>query len=305
MTMESGLIYDIKRYAINDGPGIRTTVFFKGCPLHCAWCHNPEGISASPQRVYTPSKCIGCKMCINACPENALTLKGTGIAADQDKCVNCGICAAICPSTAIEIFGRRVTVADILKEIEKDSLFFDQSGGGVTFSGGEPLGQAEFLEAVLKALGQTGVHRAVDTTGHIATGTLIRVAAHTDLFLYDLKHMDSQCHRRWTGVGNELILKNLRVLAETGAGIWIRIPLIQGVNADSGNMRQTAAFLASLPKAPFLVNLLPYHDIMAGKYEKLGQVFNETSAMSEPDAEAVEAARNLFAQKGMEVVVGG
>lgn len=303
--MASGLIYDIKRYAINDGPGIRTTVFFKGCPLHCAWCHNPEGISPRPQRVYTPSKCIGCKVCIYACPEKALTLKGTGIAADQGKCVNCGICAAACPSTAVEIFGRKVTVADIVKEVEKDLIFFDQSGGGVTFSGGEPLGQAGFLEAALKALGQVGVHRSVDTTGHIETAALMRVAAHTDLFLYDLKHMDSQCHRHWTGVGNETILKNLRALAETGAKIWIRIPLIQGVNADSGNMRQTAAFLCSLPGAPLLVSLLPYHDIMAGKYEKLGQIFDKTCAMSEPGARAVSAARDLFARKGLEVVVGG
>nr|WP_324292799.1 glycyl-radical enzyme activating protein [uncultured Desulfobacter sp.] len=303
--MESGLIYDIKRYAINDGPGIRTTVFLKGCPLHCAWCHNPEGISPLPQRVYTRSKCIGCKMCINACPEDALTLKGTGIAADQDKCLNCGICTAACPSTAVEIFGRRVTVADIVKAVEKDSLFFDQSGGGVTFSGGEPLGQPEFLAAALDALGQVGVHRAVDTTGHAKTEILMRVAAHTDLFLYDLKHMDSQCHRQWTGVGNALILKNLRALAETGARIWIRIPLIQGVNADSGNMRQTAAFLSSLPETPLLVNLLPYHDIMAGKYEKLGQSFNETHAMSEPDVQTVDAARDQFARKGLEVLVGG
>nr|WP_321400315.1 glycyl-radical enzyme activating protein [uncultured Desulfobacter sp.] len=305
MKMESGLIYDIKRYAINDGPGIRTTVFLKGCPLHCAWCHNPEGICPSPQRVYTPSKCIGCEMCISACPEKALALKETGIAVDQHTCVNCGVCAAICPSTAVEIFGRKVTVADIVKEIEKDALFFDQSGGGVTFSGGEPLGQAEFLEAALKALGQVGVHRAVDTTGHTGTATLLRVAAHTDLFLYDLKHMDAQCHRQWTGVGNALILKNLRALAETGAKIWIRIPLIQGVNADSSNIRQTAAFLSSLPQAPLLVNLLPYHDIMAGKYQKLGQTFNETCAMSEPDTKTIEAARDLFARNGMEVVVGG
>lgn len=305
MVMESGLIYDIKRYAINDGPGIRTTVFLKGCPLHCAWCHNPEGISPSPQRVYTPSKCIGCNMCMDVCPENALTHTETGIAADQDRCLNCGICTAACPSTAVEIFGRRVTVADIVHEIEKDALFFDQSGGGVTFSGGEPLGQPEFLVAALDALGQVGVHRAVDTTGHAKTETLMRVAAHTDLFLYDLKHMDSQCHRQWTGVGNALILKNLRALAETGARIWIRIPLIQGVNADSGNMSQTAAFLSALPEAPILVNLLPYHDTMAGKYEKLGQNLNETRAMSEPDTQTVDAVRELFVRNGLEVVVGG
>ena len=305
MVMESGLIYDIKRYAINDGPGIRTTVFLKGCPLHCAWCHNPEGILPSPQRVYTPSKCIGCRMCMDVCPENALTLTGTGIAADQDKCLNCGICTAACPATAVEIFGRKMTVADIVKEIEKDSLFFDQSGGGVTFSGGEPLGQAEFLAAVLKTLGQVGVHRAVDTTGHAKTATLMRVAAHTDLFLYDLKHMDSQSHRQWTGVGNALILKNLRALAETGAKIWIRIPLIQGVNADSGNIMQMAEFLSSLPEEPILVNILPYHDIMAGKYDKLGQNFNETRAMSEPDAQTVDAARDQFFRKGLEVIVGG
>lgn len=305
MDMKTGWIYDIKRYAINDGPGIRTTVFLKGCPLRCAWCHNPEGISPAPHRVYSPSKCIGCRMCIAACPEQALTMTENGVSVDDRRCLTCGICAATCPSTATEIFGYTISVENLLREVEKDSIFFDQSGGGVTFSGGEPLLQADFLEAALNALGQRSIHRVVDTTGHAATGTLLRVAAHTDLFLYDLKLMDSARHKRWTGVVNGLILKNLRCLAESGACYWVRIPLIAGVNADVDNLRKTADFLFSLPGNVPHVNLLPFHNMMANKYAKLGETFHGAGTMTEPDEALIRSAVEIFARKGIEAIVGG
>ena len=279
--MQSGLIFDVKRYSINDGPGIRVTVFFKGCPLHCAWCHNPESISPHPQKMYSPDKCIGCNSCVESCPEKACKLTPQGIITDPDLCTLCGKCADVCPTKATEMSGKIVSVEDIVKIVEKERVFFDQSGGGVTISGGEPLMQPDFLIALLDELGSRSIHRAVDTTGFTPQNTLLEVAKRTDLFLYDLKMMDSAHHKKWTGVGNEIILQNLKLLASTGASIDIRIPLIKGVNDDDDNLDQTAAFVARLAGEKKSVSILPYHNIMVNKYQKLGQVF-DGSKMSEP-----------------------
>lgn len=199
----SGIIFDIKRYAIHDGPGIRTTVFLKGCPFTCAWCHNPESKDAAAQILYTRKRCIGCVKCVEACPQDALTLTIDGIHTDFKLCQGCGICADACPAEARELAGRRESVTGLMAVIEKDVLFFDESGGGVTFSGGEPLVQADFLMALLDACGDRGIHRAVDTTGHVDTALLMEVAERTDLFLFDLKLMDPEKHRHHTGVSNQ------------------------------------------------------------------------------------------------------
>ena len=305
MEKKTGLIFDIKRYAINDGPGIRTTVFLKGCPLHCTWCHNPEGIFPKPQRVYSLSKCIDCRMCISACPKHACTMTTKGVVVDDQLCVVCGICNEVCPSKAIEIIGRKVSVEYLVEEVEKDSLFFDKSGGGVTFSGGEPLLQPDFLEEALKSLGQHSIHRVVDTTGFADTDVLLRVAAHTDLFLYDLKMVNSARHKKWTGVGNRLILKNLRCLSESGARLSVRIPLIVGVNADEDNLRKTANFIASLPGHDLSITLLPFHNIMTNKYAKLGRSLKECNAMTKPDDELFQTAVDIFTQKGINAIIGG
>ncbi len=302
--MDSGLIFDIKRYAINDGPGIRVTVFFKGCPLRCVWCHNPESVSKKPQKLYTPEKCIGCKSCITVCPEQACTLTEQGIVTDMDRCTGCGRCAEICPTKAIEISGKLTTSTEIIEIVEKERVFFEESGGGVTFSGGEPLVQSAFLTTLLKALGQRGIHRAVDTTGHVKTKTLLDIAQHTDLFLYDLKIMDSNEHQKWTGVANINILRNLKKLAETGAAITIRIPLIHGVNANLENIEQTAAFVASLPGPTKPVNLLPYHDIATNKYRRLGKTYS-SEGMAEPDAMHIEEITAIFHRHGITATVGG
>lgn len=302
--MKSGLIYDIKRYAINDGPGIRVTIFMKGCPLQCSWCHNPEGISPLMQKLYTPEKCIGCDCCIQVCPEQSCFKTPDGIKTEPARCTACGKCADICPTKATEISGRNVSIEDIVAEVEKDRIFFDQSGGGVTFSGGEPLLQADFLLLLLKEFGTRAIHRTVDTTGFAKSETLLNVAKHTDLFLYDLKLMDTTRHRKWTSVGNGLILKNLRLLAETGADIIIRIPLIKGVNADDENIVQTADFIAALPGKRKGVNLLPYHNIMAGKYLKSGIPFEE-GQMCEPGDDDLERVVAVFAQYGLKATVGG
>ncbi|MCK9412776.1 MAG: glycyl-radical enzyme activating protein [Prolixibacteraceae bacterium] len=241
---EGGLVFDIKRYAIHDGPGIRMVIFLKGCNLNCARCHNPEGISADQERMYAPARCIGCGTCVSACPNVALTLTVEGIVTDTTLCQLCGTCAAVCPTKAIEMSGTLYSVEEILVEIEKERIFFEQSGGGVTFSGGEPMLHTDFLVRLLDECREQGIHTAVDTAGLVNTDILLEVAKRTDLFLYDLKMMDSDRHRQWTGVPNGKILENLRVLAESGASINIRIPLIGGVNDDERNITEAARFIA-------------------------------------------------------------
>jgi pyruvate formate lyase activating enzyme len=291
----AGLIFDLKRYAINDGPGIRLAVFLKGCNLHCAWCHNPEGISPLPEKMFTAAKCIGCGTCVAVCPEEAITLGSNGIVTDDERCTVCGKCAEVCPTLAIGMAGRYMTVPEVMAEIEKERPFFDQSGGGVTFSGGEPLLQHEVLIELLKQCGERGVHRAVDTAGHVSWAILADVAAHTDLFLYDLKIMDAEKHRTWTGVTNELILSNLRMLSGSGKQVVIRIPLVAGVNDDEMNIRQTAAFIASLPGVTPEVHLLPYHAIAQHKYAKLGRP-DDFSLMEEPGALVMDQVAGWFSE---------
>lgn len=302
--MQKPLIFDIKRYAINDGPGIRIVIFLKGCNLNCAWCHNPEGISAETERMYSPAKCIKCGTCVIACTQNALTLTSDGIVTDIGLCKLCGNCTEVCPTKAIELSGKPQTITKIMDEIEKERIFFDQSGGGVTFSGGEPLMHSDFLIELLDECGRRGIHRAVDTAGLASTDLLLEVARRTDLFLYDLKMMNSERHRKWTGVPNEKILENLKVLAEYGASIIIRIPLIGGVNDDIENMTQTARFVSSLSGQKIMVNLLPYHKIAQHKYGKLGRP-EDFRLLEEPTSSAQLRAIAIFREFGILTSIGG
>lgn len=302
--MPDSLIFDIKHYAINDGPGIRTVVFFKGCNLHCAWCHNPESISPKIEKMYSPAKCIGCGTCVETCPENALTLTADGIVTDTDLCTVCGKCAEVCPTLAIEMSGKTMSVSAIMDIIEKDRIFFDQSGGGVTFSGGEPLVHSKMLLELLVECGKRSIHRAVDTAGNVSTETLLEVAENTDLFLYDLKMMDTGLHREWIQAGNERILQNLKVLAATGAHIIIRIPLIGGVNDTDENIDQTARFISELAGDKKEVHLLPYHNIAQNKYNKLGKS-DDFEILKEPAKDTLAKAIVTFETYGIKAGIGG
>lgn len=302
--MQQPLIFDIKRYAINDGPGIRLTIFFKGCPLSCAWCHNPESISPKQQQLFTASKCIGCGECVKVCPKGAIALTEEGIITDPVKCNLCGRCAEVCPTRAIEMSGRHYEIAELMEIVEKERVFFDQSDGGVTISGGEPLLHPEYLLQILKACGEHNIHRVVDTSGFCDQAVLLEVAKQTELFLYDLKLIDDELHRRYTGVSNVRILDNLQALAASGAAISIRIPVIGGVNADEQQMAAMAQFVASLPGEKRRVHLLPYHGVAAHKHVKLGGRYVE-GEMREPSAGELERVQACCAAEGLETIGGG
>ena len=278
-------IFDIKRYAINDGPGIRTTIFVKGCPLRCVWCHNPEGWTAEPQVLYKRSKCIGCHTC-----------EQEGFVADD------------CPTKAREVCGRKYTMDELMGEVEKERDIMQDSGGGVTLCGGEPLMHPDGTLAILRELGRRGFHRTVDTTLYAHSDVVKAVARECELLLVDLKLMDTEKHRRYTGVGNELILQNIRLIAEAGHPFQIRIPLIEGINADEQNIEQTARFLSLLTShfSPLTVNLLPYHDVGKDKHLRMGSRYNPQGyPMSTPTEESQQRCRQQLEAYGLHVVIGG
>lgn len=300
------LIFDIKRYAIHDGPGIRTTVFIKGCPLRCVWCHNPESWSPLPQRLYKQNKCIGCSSCISICPQHGLHLTPEGIQSTGEQCLHCGKCAEECPAVAMEICGKEWSIEDLLSEILREKEVMNNGGGGVTISGGEPLMHPEFTLSLLKAIGREGIHRAVDTTLFASPHTVIDVARECELFLIDLKSMDSEVHKKFTGVSNEVILQNLNLIASLDHPYYIRIPLISGVNSSESNIRATARFLSQLDRKPEVVDLLPYHDIGKGKHERMGSIYNPTDyQMSAPTKEETEIATSILSSFSLTPRIGG
>jgi pyruvate formate lyase activating enzyme len=302
--MSSPLTFDIKRYSINDGPGIRVTIFLKGCPLNCRWCHNPESLSPEVEKLFTAAKCIGCGGCCQVCPLQACRLTAQGVVTDDGLCALCGQCAEVCPTLATEMSGCPRSVNELLQIIERERPFFDQSNGGVTFSGGEPLLHPEFLAEILDACGRKDIHRTIDTSGYVKTEVLLRVARSTDLFLYDLKLIDAEQHKRFTGVDNRLILRNLKALAESGAAIRVRIPLIGGLNDDEANIAASADIVAGLAGEKKRVNLLPFHDVAQGKDARLGRR-RDLSGMRSPDAKSIERAIEIMMSRGLEASVGG
>jgi pyruvate formate lyase activating enzyme len=297
------LIFDIRRYSVHDGPGIRTTVFFKGCPLSCWWCHNPESRGRNPFVHYDPERCLGCGACVDACRAGALSLTPSGVATDAARCSLEGACVAACPAEARRMVGRRYTVADVLAEVERDRLFHEQSAGGVTFSGGEPLQQWRFLTAVLGACGDRGIHRAVDTTGFAAPDVLARVAERTDLFLYDLKTMDPTVHRDTTGVPLQPILDNLVRLASLGAAIRIRVPVIRGISDSDDNIDRVGAYVADLPGVE-AIHLLPFHRPAKHKHARFGTPWRMEEDGDVPDGRVAELSARLE-RFGLPVTIGG
>ncbi len=336
------IVFDIKRYAINDGPGIRTTLFLKGCPLRCVWCHNPESWRPEPEWLFKAKKCIGCNTC-GVYPNQLEWIKQAHTLPDREE-----LAAELCPTLALEICGKDWTIEDLLAEIEKERDVMQDSGGGVTISGGEPLMQAkarplsisprggegslshktttsgnatlpptggdgEGLLLLLHELGLRGIHRAVDTTLYTSAEAVRAVAAETDLFLVDLKVMDPEKHKRFTGVDNRRILENLHLLAGLGTPFQIRIPLIDGVNSDCENIEQTASFLESLNKASSTfssqlkgVALLPYHEMGRDKHARRGTTYNPGNyPLGTPTDDTIDRCIRQFARHGISASAGG
>ena len=264
-----GLITNVKHMSVHDGDGIRTTVFFKGCPLSCQWCHNPENMTNEKTLSFYADKCIGCGECERVCRQNVhKCIPERRI--EREKCNDCGECEKVCLAECLKLYGKWISVEELLLELQEDEIFYRRSGGGITFSGGEPLLQADFIVEICKRLKSYSIN--IDTCGHVQFVCFEKVLPYTDCFLYDIKHMDNQKHKEGTGVGNALILKNLQRLDALGAKTEIRIPLIAGYNDDEKNLTETANFIKELKHCRD-VKILPYHDLAQSKYEAINIPF--------------------------------
>jgi len=297
----SGVIFNVMRFSVHDGPGIRTTVFLKGCPLHCAWCHNPEGQSFEPDLMLFEERCRHCGDCVPVCPNQGIGDPAVGLHV-PDECDACGTCVEVCVAGARELAGRRVTVSELLEEIEKDIVFFEESGGGVTLSGGEPAAQPRFAEALLAGCRARGIHTILDTCGLAAPEVFARVSAQTDLVLYDLKLMGAEAHRRFTGAGNDVILRNLEALAATAKPILVRFPMVPGVNDGEEELAAMTGFLRRIGLRD--VDLLPWHSIGREKYKRLG-LDGPPGEFAEPSAERVEEVAGALRRAGLRVSIRG
>jgi pyruvate formate lyase activating enzyme len=298
-----GNVFSIERYAVHDGGGIRTIVYLKGCPLRCLWCANPEGQEERRQLFFFPERCIACGRCVTLCRHGASSRDEVGtIAFDPIGCQGCGGCVEECYAEARKLFGREMTVDAVMEVVLRDRPFYRQSGGGVTVSGGEPTVQWQFVRALLAACHAGGIHTAMETCGYAPWPHLAAIAEHLDLALYDLKHMDTTEHRRLTGAGNQLVLANLRHLAEKGVAIVVRVPVVPGCNDSPENIASTAAFVAALPNR-VAMELLPYHAYGSGKYARCGREY-ELGDLAPPGRARMEELAALVRAHGLDCTLG-
>jgi len=295
----SGRIFDIQRFSIHDGPGIRTTVFLKGCPLRCKWCQNPEGLSLAPRLSWVLEKCIACGECVGVCPERALARRGDGKAVvDWSRCNACGVCVPVCNAKALEIAGREASVEEIMAVVVRDRDYYEASGGGLTLSGGEPLFQPEFTEALLRAAKAQSLHCCVETCGYAEWGVFERLLPFVDLFLYDYKETNPELHNRFTGKSNEQIVKNLRALHGAGANILVRCPMIPEYNARKEHLDGIAALTRELPNLKG-VEVLPYHRLGQAKLKRFGFLSEMPESVREPDQATVRSWLGYLEKHGV------
>jgi len=301
-TVRKGLVFNIQRYSIHDGPGIRTTVFFKGCPLRCRWCSNPESINPLPEIMVRSSRCDGCRRCIESCPQDAITLDADGLHLDRARCDQCLKCFDTCQANALEVAGRYVSIKEVLDECIRDEMFYRNSGGGVTLSGGEPLFQAEFAINLLQECKRNGLSTALDTSGYVPWKVLEKASQYTDLVLFDIKNIDNEAHRSGTGADNRLIMDNLEKLVKTGKSkVWIRIPVIPDYNDSEEYMERLAVRLQTIPAEKN--SLLGYHEWGRQKYQSLGKNYSLNDCKPPPQ-ERLQILINILKSKGLEVTAG-
>lgn len=302
LAVATGTIIGVSRSAVHDGPGVRTVVFFKGCPLRCDWCHSPETQASQPEVVLHTERCIACGSCLHTCGHDGVVALDGHYGVDRSKCLVCGECGAVCPAGAREVAGRTVTVRELIGEIERDVVFYDQTRGGVTASGGEPLHQALFLEELLEECRKRRISTVVETCGLAPPEAMIAVARYTDLFLYDIKLIDERRHRAATGRSNRRIIENLRMLAARRANVRVRFPLVPGVNDDEANVGAVGALLAELRL--WQVDVLPYHRAGIAKYDRLDRPY-ALADVPVPGPAAVEETMDALRRFGLDVQTGG
>ena len=305
--MSTPLIFNIQKYSIHDGEGIRDTVFFKGCPIACQWCHNPESQSYHPDLMYYQDRCTGCGACIRACPNKAVSYREDHkVVTDRTLCNVCGTCTDYCVFNAREVAGKEYEIDELVRILDKDRMFYEQSGGGVTLSGGEVLAQdIDYVEELTRRLYERGYSVDIDTCGEVPYEHIKRVLPYVDTFLYDIKLLDPELHKKYTGVDNRLILENLKKLSADGGKINIRLPLITGVNATDEYIQEVIDFLHDNQISVYRVNLLKYHDTGRGKYAKLEREY-DNGEMAVPDQEWLDRAVAAFKQSGYQNIhIGG
>ncbi len=288
------LVTNIQGYSIHDGPGIRTAVFLKGCGLECQWCSNPECISPHPEVGFIKALCTKCGKCEEVCPDGALVYKAGKLPRiEQERCSGCGACSSVCSYKAIVLYGEQMSVDEVFDAINRDKMFYEASGGGVTVSGGEALLQPQFVYDLFEKCRRAGIHTCVETSGYAAESALRQVLPYTDYVLYDLKHLNSKKHRQYTGKPNSLILSNAKIVAASGVKMLFRMPLIPGINDDMQNIKETAEFLHGLGNNTLRIELMPYHRLGKGKYESLDKEYRLSGVLS-PEPDEVESVKKVF-----------